>query len=213
MLYIHEETPIEIEDESTTWIALSDLMTGLMAIFLTLSIAILVNQHAQRDEIVKDVQMALKNSGLEIETDPQTGDMNIATDFAFESGKAVLKPEGKAVLNQLMPVFAKVVFDELSDEQQEKITRLIVEGHTDSVGGYAANMKLSTERANAVLNYIDTEMADFPHKQALLKKMTAVGRGENDASPSENPADRRVLLRFDFKQIDWTQESTPKVAK
>lgn len=205
MLQVYEEPPIEMEDESTTWIALSDLMTGLMAIFLTLSIAILVNQHAQRDEIVQDVQKALKNSGLEIETDPRTGDMNIATDFAFESGKAVLKPEGKAVLNQLMPIFAQTVFEQLSDEQQEQITRLIVEGHTDSVGSYAANMKLSTERANAVLSYIDLEMPDFPHKAALLAKMTAVGRGENDASPSENPADRRVLLRFDFKQIDWTE--------
>lgn len=205
MLQVYEEPPIEMEDESTTWIALSDLMTGLMAIFLTLSIAILVNQHAQRDEIVQDVQKALKNSGLEIETDPRTGDMNIATDFAFESGKAVLKPEGKAVLNQLMPIFAQTVFEQLSDEQQEQITRLIVEGHTDSVGSYAANMKLSTERANAVLSYIDLEMPDFPHKTALLAKMTAVGRGENDASPSENPADRRVLLRFDFKQIDWTE--------
>lgn len=207
MLQPYEEPVMETEDEATTWIALSDLMTGLMAIFLTLSIAILVNQHAQRDEIVQDVQMALKNSGLEIETDPRTGDMNIAADFAFESGKAVLKPEGKAILDQLMPVFAKTVFAELSGEQQEQITRLIVEGHTDSVGGYASNMKLSTERANAVLTYIDTEMPDFPHKAELLAKMTAVGRGENDASPSENPADRRVLLRFDFKQIDWTKQS------
>lgn len=207
MLQTYEEPILETEDEATTWIALSDLMTGLMAIFLTLSIAILVNQNAQRDEIVQDVQMALKNSGLEIETDPRTGDMNIAADFAFESGKAVLKPEGKAILDQLMPVFAKTVFAELSGEQQEQITRLIVEGHTDSVGGYASNMKLSTERANAVLTYIDTEMPDFPHKAELLAKMTAVGRGENDASPSENPADRRVLLRFDFKQIDWTKQS------
>lgn len=205
MLQMYEEPPMEMEDEATTWIALSDLMTGLMAIFLTLSIAILVNQNAERDEIVKDVQMALKNSGLEIETDPRTGDMNIAADFAFESGKAVLRPEGKEVLNQLMPVFAQTVFEQLSSDQQEQITRLIVEGHTDSVGGYASNMKLSTERANAVLTYIDTEMPDFPHKAELLAKMTAVGRGENDASPTENPADRRVLLRFDFKQIDWTK--------
>lgn len=206
MLQMYDEPVIENEDESTTWIALSDLMTGLMAIFLTLSIAILVNQNAQRDEIVQDVQQALKKSGLEIETDPRTRDMNIAADFAFESGKAVLKPEGKAILDQLMPVFAKAVFDELSGEQQDEITRLIVEGHTDSVGSYASNMQLSTERANAVLSYIDTQMPDFPHKAELLAKMTAVGRGENDASPTENPADRRVLLRFDFKQPDWTKQ-------
>ena len=60
MLQMYDEPVVENEDESTTWIALSDLMTGLMAIFLTLSIAILVNQNAQRDEIVQDVQQALK---------------------------------------------------------------------------------------------------------------------------------------------------------
>lgn len=207
MLQIYEELKMEQEDEATTWIALSDLMTGLMAIFLTVSLAILINQDAQRDEIVQDVQQALKQSGLEIETDPRTGDMNIATDFAFESGKAVLKPEGKAILDKLMPVFAEAVFDKLSINQQDEITRLIVEGHTDSVGSYASNMKLSTDRANAVLTYIDIEMPDFPHKAELLAKMTAVGRGENDASPTENPADRRVLLRFDFKQPNWTKKS------
>lgn len=210
MLQINEQPVVEPEDEATTWIALSDLMTGLMAIFLTLSLAILVNQNAQRDEIVQDVQQALKSSGLEIETDPRTGDMNIATDFAFESGKAVLKPEGKAVLDKLMPVFAQAVFEQLSPDQQDEITRLIVEGHTDSVGGYASNMQLSTERANAVLSYIDTGMPDFPYKAELLSKMTAVGRGENDASPTENPADRRVLLRFDFKQPNWKQSVNKK---
>lgn len=206
MLQIHDEPIVHDEDEATTWIALSDLMTGLMAIFLTLSLAILVNQNAQEAEILHDVQNALQNSGLDIQTDPRTGDMNIATDFAFESGKAILKPEGKAVLDNLMPVFAEIIFNELSDAQQEQITRLIVEGHTDSVGSYASNMQLSTARANAVLTYIDLEMPDFPHKQLLLNKMTAVGRGENDANPNPDPADRRVLLRFDFKQVDWTNK-------
>lgn len=206
MLQLYEEPIISDEEDATTWIALSDLMTGLMAIFLTLSIAILINQDAEQDAIVKEVQTALQNSGLAIQTDPRTGDMNIATDFAFESGKAVLKPEGKEILNQLIPAFAEAIFQDLSTNQQEHITRLVVEGHTDSVGDYASNMQLSTARANAVIHYIDTEMADFPHKQALLNKMTAVGRGENDANPIPDPADRRVLLRFDFKRMDWSSE-------
>ena len=191
------------EEDATTWIALSDLMTGLMAIFLAISAAMLVSQNAQQVAIVRDVSKALKDKGIDAKPDPKTGDISIPADIAFNFGDATLTQQGKDFLQKFVPVYAEAIF-ELPPEQQAVITRLVVEGHTDTVGGYSSNMELSTKRANAVLTYIDQGMTDFPYKQDLLKKLTAVGRGESDANlpdETQSEADRNVLFRFTFRQM------------
>jgi outer membrane protein OmpA-like peptidoglycan-associated protein len=61
----------------------------------------------------------------------------------FETGKATLRPESAAALGpvgELLTSDAKL--------------RLEIQGHTDSVGAPAANLKLSQERAAAVKTYI-----------------------------------------------------------
>ncbi len=58
----------------------------------------------------------------------------------FDTGKAALKPESKAAL------------DEVAQLLKDRPTlRLMVVGHTDSVGGLAMNMRLSADRAAAVV--------------------------------------------------------------
>ena len=74
---------------------------------------------------------------------PQTEKVSYAADAFFDFDKAVLKPEGKAKL----------------DDLAEKVKGLNLEviiavGHTDSVGGDAYNQKLSVARAEAVKKYL-----------------------------------------------------------
>ena len=209
MFYLpHNQSIQEHEEDATTWIALSDLMTGLMAIFLVLSIAILVNHKNEQVAVIRDVEEVLKAKDIKVTYDVKTGNVNIPTDFAFEFGKANLTPNGKIFLNTFIPVYAEAIFKNLPEKKQAIITRLVVEGHTDSIGSYTHNMKLSSERANAVVTYIDLEMPPFPHKQQLLQKLTAVGRGENDTTQDNiaNPEQRKVVFRFDFKQFDLKNE-------
>ncbi len=210
MLY-DDEYLEEYEEDATTWIALSDMMTGLMAIFLALSIAILLIKESKRDAIILTVSESiinkLKQEGIDANIDPKTGRLMVSTDTNFDFNSADLKAQGKSDLDTIIPIYAEAIFT-LKPEQINSIDRILIEGHTDKVGSYASNMTLSSQRANAILTYIDS-MDEFQYKDRLLNKLTAVGRGENDATgpdDSENPADRKVVIRFEFR--DGTEEQS-----
>ena len=66
-----------------------------------------------------------------------------AADAFFDFDKAVLKPEGKAKLDDLT-----------SKVKGINLEVIIAVGHTDSVGGDAYNQKLSVKRAEAVKAYL-----------------------------------------------------------
>ncbi|WP_345970684.1 OmpA family protein [Sulfurimonas sp. HSL1-6] len=63
----------------------------------------------------------------------------LATDALFDFNKATVKPEGKAAIRDLVL-------------KLQKDDKLIVTGHTDSIGSELYNLKLSQRRADAVKN-------------------------------------------------------------
>jgi outer membrane protein OmpA-like peptidoglycan-associated protein len=71
----------------------------------------------------------------------------------FDTGKATLKPESKASLDEI----AKLL-------QQQPSLRLHVVGHTDNVGALPANMTLSKQRADAVVNALATDYKIAPSR-------------------------------------------------
>lgn len=188
----------EHESESSTWIALADLMTGLMAIFLVMCMIIMTNQDRTRVLIIQSVQEAMKEQGIKVEIDPKTGDISIADSILFPNGSAQLSYQGKQFLQEFIPVYSKVLFGKLSPEQLDQVSRIVVEGHTSQLGGYASNMTLSLNRANSVAQFINNEMSIFPHKFELQNKLTPVGRGLIDAQPFEDASDRKVVFKFQF---------------
>lgn len=200
MLPYQEEPIQDYEEDATTWIALSDLMTGLMAIFLALSIAILTMYKSDQIVIIKSVKDVMEKNNIETKYNEETGEIILSESIAFKVGDDQLTEQGKLFLNQFIPIYAKAIFGELTTAQQNKISRLIVEGHSDKQGGELYNMNLSSRRAYAIIAYIHT--MEFQYKQQLLHKMTVVGRGANDATDYNNPADRKVIFRFDFKPFD-----------
>jgi OOP family OmpA-OmpF porin len=69
--------------------------------------------------------------------------VTMASDAHFDFDKAVLKPEGKAKLDDLVGKLKAV-----------NLEVIIAIGHTDSVGSNAYNQKLSLRRAEAVKAYL-----------------------------------------------------------
>jgi outer membrane protein OmpA-like peptidoglycan-associated protein len=64
----------------------------------------------------------------------------------FDTGKATLKAESESALQEI----AKLV-------KSDPSLKLYVVGHTDNTGGFDANMKLSMDRAGAVVNALVTK--------------------------------------------------------
>ncbi len=74
---------------------------------------------------------------------PVTEKVTMAAETNFDFDKAVLKPEGKARLDDLVGKLKAV-----------NLEVIIAIGHTDSIGTKAYNQKLSLRRANAVKAYL-----------------------------------------------------------
>ncbi|MDO9371081.1 MAG: OmpA family protein [Gammaproteobacteria bacterium] len=71
----------------------------------------------------------------------------LQTDAFFDFDKAVLKPEGKAKLDEFV---AKM-------KEHTEVDVLLVTGHTDRIGSNSYNMKLSQRRADAVKSYLEQQ--------------------------------------------------------
>jgi OOP family OmpA-OmpF porin len=74
---------------------------------------------------------------------PAAEKITVAADALFDFDKAVLRPEGKAKLDEVVAV-----------SQKMKLEVVLVVGHTDRIGSAAYNMKLSDRRAAAVKTYL-----------------------------------------------------------
>ena len=102
--------------------------------------------------------------------------MTYAADAFFDFDKAVLKPEGKAKL------------DDLTDKVKGiNLEVIIAVGHTDSVGTDTYNQKLSVKRAEAVKAYLVSKGIEKNRvytegkgeKQPVADNKTAEGRAKN----------------------------------
>ncbi|HEY8048090.1 MAG TPA: OmpA family protein [Ramlibacter sp.] len=107
---------------------------------------------------------------------PAATKVTYAADAFFDFDKAVLKPEGKAKLDDLV--------DKVKGINLEVI---IAVGHTDSVGTDAYNQKLSVRRAEAVKAYLVSKGIEKNRvytegkgeKQPVADNKTAEGRAKN----------------------------------
>ena len=156
------------------WISISDMMSGLMLIFLFIAISFMVkidHEKQQMKDVVieyRDVKVNL-NEALysEFENDLERWSASITKDntvvfdspeVLFDVSKSSIKDEFKMILADFFPRFIKILN---SKEYKKKIQELRVEGHTSKTWKnttskkeiYLRNMQLSQERAYSVLSY------------------------------------------------------------
>jgi OmpA-OmpF porin, OOP family len=108
---------------------------------------------------------------------PKVQTVTLGADTSFDVGKAELKPEGKARLDELATKLQGV-----------RIESLVVVGHTDNVGGDTVNQKLSLRRAEAVKTYLIG-------KGVEATKVRTVGRGKSSPVADNKTAQGRAKNR------------------
>ncbi|MFH1534620.1 MAG: OmpA family protein, partial [Patescibacteria group bacterium] len=73
----------------------------------------------------------------------EAGKKIVLNNIFFDFAKSTLRPESMLELNRLVEL--------LKDSPTLKIE---ISGHTDNIGSYAYNIKLSEDRAKSVVNYL-----------------------------------------------------------
>lgn len=134
---------------------------------------IIVEAQAMQQEVVADAA-ALKQG---LATDGKVALYGLF----FDSGKAVVKPESEPTIVQVLKLL-----------QQSPELKLFVVGHTDGAGTLDANVKLSTDRAAAVVAVLASRGADAGRlKPAGVGPHCPVATNRNSEGKAKN---RRVEL-------------------
>lgn len=207
-------------ETSEHWVSVSDLMSGLMMVFLFISIALMRHALIERDKI-KEVAVAYQNNqvalyeALKTEFEPDLQRWNAEIDketlsFEFKSpdilfglGSSVMRTQFKDVLSDFFPRYMKVL-----NRFRDSINEVRIEGHTSSQWNagvnpeeaYFRNMELSQARTRSVLLFVQGMKATAGDQAWIRRNVAAVGlsssrlvldeRGKEDAERS-----RRVTFR------------------
>ena len=115
---------------------------------------------------------------------------------AYQTFTGETLEEGKAFLEQFINIYSAVVFD---SKYEGFVSQIMVEGHTDTSGGYDLNLQLSQARAESVRDYCLSVAAD--HTDALSTMLSPVGFSYTDPvygadGKVDMAASRRVAFRF-----------------
>lgn len=220
--------------KNNIWMSVSDLMTGLMIIFLFIAVAYISrvkkNQNVLSDyvETKNKLHDRLVN---EFKGDTAKWQMTIGRDLSmkfnnpnvlFASSSYELTPQFKSILNQFLPKYLHIL---LTDSLRKNIQEIRIEGHTDDVrydqydkDPYIANVILSQQRSLSVLRYL-REMPSFKSYSAADKRLLEYWFTANGLSygksldsnwqytiKSEKPIDKRKSRRVEFRIITTGEE-------
>lgn len=165
-----------------------------------------------RTDIIGELQSKFQNSTMVV--DPQTGSIAFSSDVLFAYGSSKLTDKSMKSLRDVIPTYLDVL---LQDQFKDYIAEIIIEGHTDTSGTYAANLELSSKRAYAVADFcLDEKNGLSKDKIEKLRSVLTVN-GRSFSSPiysKTNPskidmgASRRVEIKFRLKEDEMINKIT-----
>jgi outer membrane protein OmpA-like peptidoglycan-associated protein len=162
------------EDDGEHWLSVSDMMSGLMVIFLFIAITYMMQVSEDRNQLI-EIAVTYEKTKTEIydqlqiefkddlkkwnaEIDQQSLAFRFQEpDILFNVGDAEVKDKFKAILDDFFPRYIKVL-----KRYQLDIEEIRIEGHTSSEWRknsvtddktYFLNMALSQNRTRATLEY------------------------------------------------------------
>ena len=220
-------------DSGEHWMSVSDLMAGLMMVFLFISVALMRDAMVERDKI-KEVAETYQQTQQAIyvalyeefekdlikwgaEIDRETLSVNFtAPDVLFANGRADLNENFQLILDDFIPRYLSVL-----DSYKPIIQEIKIEGHTSSrwnhdstdYEAYFNNMRLSQSRTRAVLGYImSLEPVVDEHYHWVKQNVAAVGYSSSKLTLDElGNEDEQKSRHVSFRVITNAEEQIRKI--
>lgn len=180
-----------------------------------------VTDHLMRDNYIRADMLAiiiaaLEEREVEVTLDPENGIVRLPESLLFETGEAVLRPQGvralrevAAVLALTLPCYSRappVQQSDCPDAARPLLEAVLVEGHTDdrpiSTSDFSDNWELASARA---INTFKALLAYEPSLSALLNERGEALLGvsnyeaQRPVSVGLTPEDRRQNRRIDLR--------------
>jgi outer membrane protein OmpA-like peptidoglycan-associated protein len=213
--------PRATEQDESHWLSVSDLMAGLMVVFLFIAIALMRNAMMERNQI-KEVAVAYQENQVaifdalnnafakdldrwdaSIDKDTLTFNFN-SPDILFSEGEIGLKVQYQQLLENFFPRYIAAL-----SPFKESINEVRIEGHTSSVwnkythetDAYFKNMELSQGRTRSVLEYIYRLDSVLDEQTWIKSHVAAVGFSSsklimNNNGQEDKSRSRRVSFRI-----------------
>lgn len=219
--------------DSEHWMSVSDLMAGLMMVFLFISISYMLYALVEKDKI-KEVAVAYQNTQVAIydaltdefsseldewkaEIDPVTLEVRFKEpDVLFASGSIELQQRFKNILLDFFPRYLAVL-----GKYRESIDEVRIEGHTSSEWtssvsqseAYFLNMGLSQGRTRSVLEYVSTLVPDESDQGRWVRQhVAAVGYSSSRLiSDIQGSEDRAGSRRVSFRVVTNAETQIKKI--
>ena len=203
------------ENEEESWMSISDLMAGLMIVFLFIAIAYIkgIGQEQKNltSSICQDLQQSFQEASWRKKISICENGLVVRfndPDTLFSFNEANLKPEFKKILAEFFPGYLRVL-----NKYQEDIEEVRIEGHTDKVWknnndpfiAYFGNMELSQNRTRSVLEFLFGLKMARKHETWLIRYMTANGLSssrpvfDKETNEINSDASRRVEFKIRLK--------------
>ncbi|MDC6458722.1 OmpA family protein [Luminiphilus sp.] len=202
------------EEENPYWVSFSDLMSGLLIIFILAAVALIIEltQKSEkwdevlaqvkaaedaRDELIDSIVEELEAEGIRVIING-VGVVTIPeSSLKFRSGSAEIPPDNgtQRVINRI----GEVLFDRLYDDPRaDFLDTIFVEGHTDCTTyrglQFDDNWDLATTRSNNVWRYWSALKFDLaPFSMSALENknnkplFSVSGYGETRPLPNTRP--------------------------
>lgn len=214
--------------------SVSDLMTGLMVIFMFIAVAYIKRVQDSTsilNDFVENKQELHDKLKDKFENEEKEGILTIGGDLSmrfqqaqslFETGSWQLRPEFQSQLAEILPKYLNIL---LNDSLRTKIREIRIEGHTDmrpypsiDPDPYIANLILSQRRALSVMQFMrklpeykaysdnDKRLLEYWFTANGLSYGRALDKNNEIAYVSQKPADLDKSRRVEFRIITAGEE-------
>lgn len=209
------------EEGESYFMSMTDMMVGLLLIFIILLAYFALNLQSKTEEltganrtraaILNNLQKSLKDKGLQVEIDTQTGVLRLPDDVLFDKARWELNEKGQAAISKVASAMVEILpcytVSDLCKEERSPhlIDAVFVEGHTDSDAMYGTmnNYGLSVRRAEATFNVLKKKQSALNDLRnsggARILGLSGYGpdrpiaQGDSEEAKKRN---RRIDLRF-----------------
>lgn len=221
---------VQVDEENPYWISFSDIMAGLLIIFILASLILILELLETREQInrsvagiieaervrgtiLREIQEELKQKNILVEISDNESVLRIPDDLlAFETDRYRIPPSQR--IQEVVYEIGKTIYERIVYEKRwQYLDTIFVEGHTDSRPSYKrmGNWGLSSYRAISVWNYWIENLPEEMRLEDLVnhqneKLFSVSGYAETrpavkrQLTESDYIKNRRIDIRFTIRK-------------